>query len=254
MSGTLQQQVDVDGAAPRLAPTTLFGTHSLSDTGRRVKNYFETSGFSRWTAIYGNGSIPPIWGVIREGHARAMDKVIDWIQDDGARTALDAGCGTGALTIRLADCGYEVHGFDVSAPMVSFARYITRDRTRGVAPVFFVGNIAALDAAPRSYELVCCLDVLFHYPHAEVSEMLSKLAGLCSFKLIGSFALRTPLNAFWMQIGTRYFHQKNRMTNMHLLSYDEVEQVLYRAGFRITRTCRIKRFFYDSYVFEAVCR
>ena len=254
MRDPLQHHVDVDGASLPPAAAPHFGAEHSSETGTRVKNYFETSGFSRWTAIYGDGIIPPIWRVIREGHERAMDQVIDWIQDDGARTALDAGCGTGALTMRLADCGYAVHGFDVSAPMVSFARYITKDRSPGIAPVFYVGNIAALDAAPRSYELVCCLDVLFHYPYPEVKEMLTRLAALCSYKIIGSFALRTPLNAFWMQIGKRFFHRKNRMTNMHLLSYDEVEQVLFRAGFRVTRTHRVKRFFYDSYVFEAVRR
>lgn len=250
----MQQEIDTGNTAPRSAPRSLFRAHDPSETGRRVQSYFENSGFSRWTAIYGNGSIPPIWGVIREGHERAMNRVIDWIQDDGARTALDAGCGTGALSMRLADCGYRVHGFDVSAPMVSFARYITQDRSTGDAPTFSVGSIAALDGAPRSYELVCCLDVLFHYPYAEVDAMLQKLASLCSFKIIGSFALRTPLNAFWMQIGKRFFHQKNRMTNMHLLTYDQVEQVLYRAGFRVSRTHRVKRFFYDSFVFEAVRR
>lgn len=254
MRPPLRQHVDVDGTAPRSAPGTRFGEHAPSETGRRVQSYFETSGFSRWTAIYGEGSIPPIWSVIREGHERAMDQVVAWIQDDGARTALDAGCGTGALSLRLADCGYRVHGFDVSAPMVSFARYNTQDRSRGIAPEFFVGNIAALEAAPRAYELVCCLDVLFHYPYDEVLGMIDKLAGLCSYKLIGSFALRTPANAFWMQIGKRFFHQKNRMTNMHLLSYDQVEQAFYRAGFRVSRTHRVKRFFYDSYVFEAIRR
>jgi hypothetical protein len=42
------------------------------------------------------------------------------------------------------------------------------------------------------------------------------------------------------------------MTNLHLLSYDDVERTVYRAGFRVTRKVRIKRFFYDSFVFEAV--
>lgn len=250
----MQQQIELDRGAPAPEEATLFGSHTPSETSKRVATYFETSGFSRWTAIYGEGGIPPIWRVIREGHDRAMEQVVDWIQDDGSRTALDAGCGTGALAMRLADCGYAVHGFDVSAPMVSFARYITKDRTRGVAPQFFVGNIAALDAAPRSYDLVCCLDVLFHYPYAEVKEMLERLASLSAYKVIGSFALRTPFNAFWMMVGKRFFHQKNRMTNLHLLSYDQIEQVLYRAGFRVTRTRRVKRFFYDSYVFEAVRR
>jgi hypothetical protein len=44
------------------------------------------------------------------------------------------------------------------------------------------------------------------------------------------------------------------MTNLHLMTYDQIEQVLYRAGFRVTRTHRVKKFFYDSYVFEAVRR
>jgi magnesium-protoporphyrin O-methyltransferase len=232
----------------------LFGQRDKSETNQRVTKYFETSGFSRWTAIYGSGGIPPIWKVIREGHDQALTQVIDWIQDDGSRTALDAGCGTGNLSIRLADCGYEVHGFDVSAPMVSFARYITKDRSHGITPQFTVGDIASVDAAPRSYDLVCCLDVLFHYPYAEVKEMLERLTALSNYKIIGSFAIRTPFNSLWMQIGQRFFHQKNRMTSLHLLSYDQVEQILYRAGFRVTRKNRVKRFFYDSFVFEAVRR
>jgi magnesium-protoporphyrin O-methyltransferase len=249
----LQHYFDVSGNVPRGASGDTFTAHVPSTTGQRVKGYFETSGFSRWTAIYGEGSIPPVWSVIRDGHQRALEKVIAWIQDDPPRNALDAGCGTGTLSVRLADCGYRVDGFDISAPMVSFARYNTRDRMRGEAPQFFVGNIAELDAAPQSYELVCCLDVLFHYPYDEVLSMIDKLAGLSSHKVIGSFALRTPANSFWMSVGKR-FHKKNRMTSIHLLSYDEFERAFYRAGFRVTRTHRVKRFFYDSYVFEAVRR
>jgi hypothetical protein len=54
-----------------------------------------------------------------------------------------------------------------------------------------------------------------------------------------------------MKVGQR-FHTKNRMTKLFMFSYDEVEQILYRAGFRIVRKHRVKFFFYDSFVFEAV--
>jgi magnesium protoporphyrin O-methyltransferase len=248
----LQEQVDYRNATPFARRTSLFGNHIPTDTSRRVANYFETSGFSRWTAIYGAGGIPPIWRVIREGHEDAIAQVIAWVRSDRHRTALDAGCGTGNLAIRLADCGYEVDGFDVSASMVSFARYICRDRTKGIQPHFHVGDIAALEATPRSYDLVCCLDVLFHYPLDEVKTMLTRLADISAHKLVGSFALRTTWNALWMEIGQRFFHKKNRMTHLHLFTYDQVERVLFRAGFRITRKSRVKRFFYDSFVFEAV--
>jgi magnesium protoporphyrin O-methyltransferase len=250
----MQQQIDLESPVPDVRNSTLFGTHEPSETSKNVCRYFETSGFSRWTAIYGQGGIPPIWRVIRDGHDLALERVIEWIQDDGARTALDAGCGTGVLAMRLSDAGYAVDGFDVSAPMVSFARYNTKDRGLGTPPQFFVGDIAALDPKKQTYDLVCCLDVLFHYPYAECTAMLKKLADLSSHKIIGSFALATAFNTFWMEIGKRFFHQKNRMTNLHLMTYDQVEQVLYRAGLRMTRTHRVKKFFYDSFVFEAVRR
>ena len=241
-------------AAPTapIAPTTpLFVDREASETGQRVRKYFETSGFSRWSAIYGSGDIPPIWKVIRDGHARAIETVVAWMSTSKGHTALDAGCGTGNLSIELAHHGYEVDAFDVSAPMIHFAKYINAGRTKGIAPQFRVGDIAALGARDRRYDVVCCLDVLFHYPLHEVTEMLTRLAGLAGHKVVGSFALRSPMNDFWMSVGQR-FHAKNRMTKLHLFSYDEVEQILYRAGFRMTRKKRIKFFFYDSFVFEAV--
>ena len=54
-----------------------------------------------------------------------------------------------------------------------------------------------------------------------------------------------------MRVGQK-FHAKNRMTKLHMFSYDEVERVLRRAGFEMTNTRRVKFFFYDSFVFEAV--
>jgi magnesium-protoporphyrin O-methyltransferase len=236
-------------AAP--AKTALFSEREASETGKRVRTYFETSGFSRWSAIYGSGDIPPIWKVIRDGHDQALETVVSWIATAKGHTALDAGCGTGALSTALASHGYEVDAFDVSAPMIHFAKYINAGRTKGIPPRFQVGDIAALAGEARTYDVVCCLDVLFHYPYEEVSQMLTRLASLASHKVVGSFAIRTPMNDFWMAMGQK-FHQKNRMTKLHMFSYDEVERILYRAGFKMMRKKRVKFFFYDSFVFEAV--
>jgi magnesium-protoporphyrin O-methyltransferase len=236
--------------APAAAPA-LFADRDESETGQRVRKYFETSGFSRWTAIYGTGDIPPIWKVIRDGHEVALQTVVDWVAGAKGHTVLDAGCGTGNLSIALANHGFEVEAFDVSAPMVHFAKYINNGRTKGIAPRFIVGDIGALAGEASRYDVVCCLDVLFHYPYDEVTEMLKRLASLASYKLVASFALRSPMNDLWMKIGQR-FHAKNRMTKLHLFSYDEIEKILYRAGFKMTKKRRVKFFFYDSFVFEAV--
>jgi magnesium-protoporphyrin O-methyltransferase len=235
-------------------PVELFAPAEPSYTAGRVRKYFETSGFSRWTAIYGSGDIPPIWKIIRDGHQLAIDQVVDWVKTDRSHTALDAGCGTGNLSIELANHGFEVDAFDVSPQMIHFAKYISNGRTKGIPPRFQVGDIASLAGSAKTYDLVICLDVLFHYPYEEVVPMLQRLTSLAAVKFVGSFALRTATNDFWMKIGGR-FHAKDRMTKLHLFSYDEIEQVLYRAGFKMARKKRIKFFFYDSFVFEAVrCR
>ncbi|GAC1423853.1 MAG: hypothetical protein NVSMB64_31630 [Candidatus Velthaea sp.] len=54
----------------------VFTNANASTVAERVRRYFETSGFSRWTAIYGTGDIPPIWKVIRDGHQRAADQIV----------------------------------------------------------------------------------------------------------------------------------------------------------------------------------
>lgn len=245
------QQIDRPVRIPDVAEPALFASRESSETSRRVRKYFETSGFSRWTAIYGTGDIPAIWKVIRDGHDQAMQTVVSWVAGAKGHTVLDAGCGTGNLTVALAQRGFEVDAFDASAPMVHFAKYISSNRTGGIAPQFMVGDVAELAGADRRYDVVCCLDVLFHYPLEEVQQMLTQLAALASHKVVASFALRTPFNDFWMAVGQK-FHAKNRMTKLHMFSYDEVEQILYRAGFRMTRKKRVKYFFYDSFVFEAV--
>jgi magnesium-protoporphyrin O-methyltransferase len=244
----------LDSSPRRLAEPTntpLFTAARETATGERVRKYFETSGFSRWSAIYGTGDIPPIWKVIRDGHQRAMEAVVSWVATGKGHTALDAGCGTGNLSTALANHGFEVDAFDISAPMIHFSKYINAGRSKGIPPRFQVGDIAMLSERGQQYDVVVCLDVLFHYPYEEVADMLKRLASLATHKVVGSFALRTPMNDFWMKVGQR-FHAKNRMTKLHMFTYDEVEQVLYRAGFRMTRKKRIKFFFYDSFVFEAV--
>lgn len=68
---------------------------------------------------------------------------------------LDLACGTGNLSVRLADCGWDVIGVDISPEMLSFAKthdnvsYICQDMTE-------LDLYGTVDAA------VCCFDALNH--------------------------------------------------------------------------------------------
>lgn len=71
----------------------------------------------------------------------------------------DLGCGTGTLTLLLAEAGYAVDGLDFSPAMVSRAR----DKAGHVA-TFVEGDAAEPPLVAASYDVVLCRHVLWAMP------------------------------------------------------------------------------------------
>lgn len=73
----------------------------------------------------------------------------------------DLGCGTGTLSLLLADAGHSVVGVDFSPEMVRLARA----KAAGRADVRFVeGDAAQPPLGPSSYDVVLCRHVLWALP------------------------------------------------------------------------------------------
>jgi 2-polyprenyl-3-methyl-5-hydroxy-6-metoxy-1,4-benzoquinol methylase len=81
-----------------------------------------------------------------------------------ARVA-DLGCGTGSLSLLLAEQGYDVHGVDVSGAMVRAAREKAARST--ASPMFVQGDAGAPDLEPGSVDVVLCRHVLWALPDPE---------------------------------------------------------------------------------------
>src|SRR4051794_36888235 len=90
-----------------------------------------------------------------------------------ARVA-DLGCGTGSLSVLLADEGYAVDGVDFSPEMVDAAREKAAGRP-GVA--FAVGDAGAPPLEPGGYDAVLCRHVLWalHDPAAALARWVALL-------------------------------------------------------------------------------
>jgi len=73
----------------------------------------------------------------------------------------DLGCGTGTLSLLLADEGHPVDGVDVSPEMVRLAHEKAGDRDE---VTFAVGDAADLGLSPQSYDVVLCRHVLWVMP------------------------------------------------------------------------------------------
>jgi SAM-dependent methyltransferase len=72
---------------------------------------------------------------------------------------LDAGCGTGQISLVLAAMGYAVHGFDVSGRMIDIARRKARPEWRAR---YDVADVRALPAADASVDAVVVSKLFQH--------------------------------------------------------------------------------------------
>lgn len=235
-----------------------------------VKKYFNTSGFERWNKIYGEtDEVNKVQLDIRKGHAQTVGKVLAWLDADAAsgdagtpgiagRTVCDAGCGTGSLTIPLAQRGAKVSASDISAAMVGEAERRYREQAGSssssngapamVDPVFEAKD---LESVGGKYDTVCCLDVMIHYPQDKADAMVTHLASLADRRVVVSFAPYTPQYALLKRIG-ELFPGPAKATRAYLHRESDVEAALNKAGFKVTRREMTATSFYFSRLLEAV--
>jgi SAM-dependent methyltransferase len=106
---------------------------------------------------------------------RLRAAAVELLEPRAGHRVLDAGCGTGETTRRLAASvgpGGRVVGIDASATMLAEAR---RRTTKGTLPVeFFAGDIVGLEAGDGEFDGVYCERVFQHLddPHAAVAELV----------------------------------------------------------------------------------
>ena len=75
---------------------------------------------------------------------------------------LDIGCGTGSLSILLAELGHRVTGLDLSPAMLAHAR--AKAQRAGQAIAFLAGDASAPPLAARRFEVIICRHLLWALP------------------------------------------------------------------------------------------
>jgi len=126
-----------------------------------------------------------------DGEAKAFDERPDHgLRDPAVRTAwselllkllpvvparvADVGCGTGSLSLLMAEAGHEVHGLDISPAMVKLAREKLAEA--GYMAEFSVGDASAPPWARGSFDAVLTRHVLWAMVDPDVA--LSRWLGL----------------------------------------------------------------------------
>ncbi|MEV0688164.1 class I SAM-dependent methyltransferase [Nocardia sp. NPDC050378] len=108
----------------------------------------------------------------------------------GARRSLDVGCGAGEFAARVAACGVNTVGIDLSTTMVDHAR----ERFAGVTGLSFrVVDVTRTDLPRGHYDYISCLACIHHVPFepvlARLREALSPAGVLV---VLGLYRAHTP--------------------------------------------------------------
>jgi SAM-dependent methyltransferase len=127
---------------------------------------------------------------------------VDWIVEpalrwlrahapaDGPR-ALDVGCGTGVMTMRLAHHGFDVVGVDHSTEMLAIARGKRGPGGGGPQVKFVEGDVRALPFPAASFDVLTGQGVLHHL--AELAPCVGEIARV--LKPGGAFYLAEPCDS-----------------------------------------------------------
>ncbi len=173
-----------------------------------LETYFDRTAVDAWAKLTSDAPVGRIRRTVRAGRDSMRAKLLSWLPADlsGLRL-LDAGCGTGALSVEAARRGAEVVAIDISATLVNLAaERLPRDLGRGRID-FRVGDM--LDPALGRFDAVVAMDSLIHYETADIARALAALAPRVSGPMLITIAPQTPLLTVMHRVG-RLFPRGDR--------------------------------------------
>lgn len=175
-------------------------------TRDRVETYFDTTATRTWERLTSDAPVSGIRATVRAGREQMRDLLIAQLPLDlsGARL-LDAGCGTGALAVELAQRGADVVGIDISPRLIDIAQ---KRRPNHVVGSLTLKSGDMLDPALGRFDHIIAMDSLIYYAADDIGGILDNLSPRVG-SVIFTVAPRTPLLMAMWRMG-KLFPRKDR--------------------------------------------
>ncbi len=220
----------------------------------QLETYFDRTAADAWARLTSTAKVSRIRETVRAGRDRMRSTLLDQLPADlrGARL-LDAGCGTGALSVEAARRGAEVVAIDLSPTLVHLAEERLPRELGGGSIEFHVGDM--LDAKLGQFDHVVAMDSLIHYRDSDMVDALQALTARTRVSIHFTFAPRTPLLTVMHNVG-KLFPRGDRAPAIEPVSESTLLRLMAKraamSGWEAGRGQRIKSGFYTSHALELV--
>jgi magnesium-protoporphyrin O-methyltransferase len=221
-----------------------------------LKTYFDRTAVDAWARLTSDAPVGRIRSTVRAGRDDMRSTLLSWLPANmnGARL-LDAGCGTGALSIEVARRGARVVAIDLSPTLVSVARERIPSDLDAAAIDFRSGDM--LDRKLGRFDFVVAMDSLIHYRSEDICRIMAALADRTSEALLVTFAPRTPALAVMHAVG-RFFPRGDRAPAIEPVSEQKLRRSLETDNglerWQLGRSHRVATGFYTSQALEMIPR
>lgn len=215
----------------------------------QLTTYFDQTAAKAWQALTSTDPVNGIRRTVRAGRNEMRRTLLDWLPTDmRGKTLLDAGCGTGALSIEAALRGARVVGIDVAANLVDVARERAAEVYTPGSVEFRVGDM--LDDAPAEVDYVVAMDSLIHYEAGDVLRVVEQFTGRSREAVLFTSAPWTPLLAAMHFVGRLAPKHDHRAPSIVPLKTEGlmagIDSLVGREGWSASQTARVNSGFYIS--------
>ena len=222
---------------------------SYTRSRSEIQTYFDRTAIDAWKRFASDKPLSFVRAKVRAGRDEMRATMLSYLPDDlSGWHILDAGCGSGAMSVELANRGADVLGIDLSPEIVRFGTENMPAITGGGTVELTSGDM--LDPALGNFHAVVGMDSVIHYGNGDAVAALSALAERTSRRIVFTFAPRTPLLVTMRAVG-KTFPRKDRAPFIVPVSPRFMTSRLNALdGWSVGRTHRVKRPFYISQAME----
>ena len=217
----------------------------------KLQNYFDRTANDAWAKLTSDAPVSGIRATVRAGRDQMRNSIISRLPEDlTGKRVLDAGCGTGAIALELANKGALVTAVDLSPNLIELAKSRIPESERQNIQ-FHAGDM--LDEAYGDFDYVIGMDSMIHYCAKDMLVVLEKLSPRVSEKILFTFAPSTLPLEVMIRVG-RLFPRKDRAPFIEPISHAKLHKSINQSPWFVdwesTFTHLVSSGFYKSQLME----